>query len=270
MSNIFDCKHAQSRIIYWTRRVIENNRQRRAPCLAIISVGNNFASETYIRNKRNVCTKAGVETREIHYDSISQEDLLNTIEALNFDCGIDGIIVQLPLPEHLDKKAILNAIQAEKDVDGLAKKTMFTPCTPDGIMWLLNTNYIDLEGAHAVVIGRSDLVGKPMAKLLIEAGATTTVCNHYTENVGMFTRDADLIVCAVGKPKFLTADMVKKGAVVIDVGINRTPDGKIVGDVDFDNVASKCSHITTVPGGVGLLTTAAVAYHTAIAAGLQK
>lgn len=269
MSNVFDCKATQERILYWTKRVIENNRKGVPPCLAIVQVGNDFASEIYLRNKQKVCESVGITVKRMHFDeNISEEELIQEIGCLDYDPKVSGIIVQLPLPKHMNQKNIMNCILPEQDVDGLSHGSSFTPCTPDGIMWLLNTNHIDLEGAHAVVIGRSDLVGKPMAKLLIEAGATVTVCNHYTENVGMFTRDADLIICAVGKPKFLTADMVKEGAVVVDVGINRLPDGKVCGDVDFDNVAPKCSHITKVPGGVGLLTTAMVAYHTAVAQGL--
>lgn len=238
------------------------------PVLAVIVVGNNPASAAYVRGKHRDCDECGISCKVFEFDEhVEQETIESTIENLNNNDIVDGIIVQLPLPEHINADSLLNAISIEKDVDGFCAgnvgmlsldNSVFVPCTPLGITILLNYYKIDVAGKDCVVIGRSNIVGKPMAMLLTNLGATVTLCHSKTKDLARHTRDADLIVCAVGKPKFLTADMVKPGAIVIDVGINRGENGKMCGDVDFDNVSKKVSAITPVPGGVGLMTRAAL------------
>jgi methylenetetrahydrofolate dehydrogenase (NADP+)/methenyltetrahydrofolate cyclohydrolase len=234
------------------------------PGLVVILVGADPASEVYVRNKVNGCLAIGMHSEKINYDAaVDPEIVLKKIAELNADPNIHGILVQLPLPKHFDEEAVLEAIAVDKDVDGFHAENIgalaqgnprFIPCTPYGVMKMFEKGNVDLSGKEAVVIGRSNIVGKPMALLLINAGATVTVCNSRTRDLAGHTRRADILVAAVGKPRFVTADMVKPGAVVIDVGINRLPDGKLCGDVDFDSCKEVAGQITPVPGGVGPMT----------------
>ena len=234
------------------------------PGLAVVLVGEDPASAVYVRNKVKACADTGIHSVFEKYEaSLSEADLLARIDALNSDPTVHGILVQMPLPKHIDPHKVIEAISTSKDVDGYATLSAgelmtgqagFRPCTPYGCMKLIETTGIDLRGKHAVVIGRSNTVGKPMALLLLQANATVTVCHSATADMGYHTRQADVIVAAVGKRNVLTADMVKPGAVVIDVGMNRTPEGKLCGDVDFDGVQKVAGYITPVPGGVGPMT----------------
>ena len=234
------------------------------PGLAVIIVGDDPASHVYVRNKMRACAEVGFHSvlQTLPSDT-TQTALLAQIHALNDDSNIHGILVQMPLPKHIDNKAIIEAIAPEKDVDGFHESNLgalvvgnprFQPCTPYGVMKMLDHHKIAIEGQHAVVIGRSNIVGKPMALMLINRGATVTVCTSKTRDLTAITRQADILVVATGKAKMVTVDMVKNGAVVIDVGINRLPDGKLAGDVDFDGVKEKASFITPVPGGVCPMT----------------
>ncbi|MEY3627242.1 MAG: bifunctional methylenetetrahydrofolate dehydrogenase/methenyltetrahydrofolate cyclohydrolase FolD [Limnohabitans sp.] len=234
------------------------------PGLAVILVGDNPASQVYVRNKVKACEEAGFHSLLERYDaSLSQPALLEHIARLNLDERIHGILVQLPLPDHIDAQRVIEAISPEKDVDGFhiasAGALMtglpgFWPCTPYGCLKMLDSIGYDLKGKHAVVIGRSNIVGKPMALMLLQRNATVTVCHSGTQNLAHFTRQADVIVAAVGRRNVLTADMVKPGAVVLDVGMNRNDEGKLCGDVDFEGVRQVASYITPVPGGVGPMT----------------
>jgi len=234
------------------------------PGLAVILVGDDPASAVYVRNKIKACADTGVRSVFEKYEAtLSEEALLARIGALNADPAIHGILVQMPLPKHINPHKVIEAISTTKDVDGYATLSAgelmtgqpgFRPCTPYGCMKLIETTGIDLRSKHAVVIGRSNTVGKPMALLLLQANATVTICHSATADMGHHTRQADVIVAAVGKRNVLTADMVKPGAVVIDVGMNRNPEGKLCGDVDFAGVREVASHITPVPGGVGPMT----------------
>ena len=238
-------------------------RAGRKPCLAVIIVGEDPASQTYVRNKIAGCAEVGM--RSLHYeyaDGTPQSEIEKTLKDLAADDTVDGILVQLPLPKGYDERKLLFLIPDEKDVDGFSptnlgllamNKPRTISCTPFGVMKMLETTGVKLEGKNAVVIGRSNTVGKPMAMLLLNANCTVTVCHSKTENLAEITSKADILVAAIGRPKFVTADMVKDGAIVIDVGINRV-DGKLVGDVDFENVEKKASFITPVPGGVGPMT----------------
>lgn len=234
------------------------------PGLAVILVGEDPASQVYVRNKVNACVNVGMHSEKITYDAgVDQATVLAKIAELNADPNIHGILVQLPLPKHFDEEKVLEAIATEKDVDGFHAENVgalaqgnprFIPCTPYGVMKMFEKGGVDLTGKEAVVVGRSNIVGKPMALLLINAGATVTVCHSRTKDLLFHTQRADILVAAVGKPKMITGDMVKPGAVVIDVGINRLPDGKLCGDVDFDSCKEVASLITPVPGGVGPMT----------------
>ncbi len=234
------------------------------PGLAVILVGEDPASAVYVRNKVKACADTGIRSVFEKYEAtLSEADLLARIDSLNTDPSIHGILVQMPLPKHINPHKVIEAISASKDVDGYATLSAgelmtgqagFRPCTPYGCMKLIETTGIDLRGKHAVVIGRSNTVGKPMALLLLQANATVTVCHSATADMGHHTRQADVIVAAVGKRNVLTADMVKPGAIVIDVGMNRDDAGKLCGDVDFAGVRQVASHITPVPGGVGPMT----------------
>lgn len=238
------------------------------PVLAVIVVGDNPASKTYIQGKRKDCLECGIHCEVYHFDEeITTSELRQFIHKLNDDDDVNGILVQLPLPDTLDEKEILGEISILKDVDGfreenlgrlLTENPFFVPCTPAGIMKILNEFNIEIDGKRCVVIGRSNIVGKPMSLILTNAGGTVTLCHSHTKDLAEITRQADIIVCAVGKEKFLTADMVKDGVAVIDVGINRDENGKLCGDVDFENVSKKCSAITPVPNGVGLMTRVAL------------
>ncbi len=234
------------------------------PGLAVILVGEDPASHVYVRNKVKACGDVGFHSVLEKYDAdLSERALLDRIAALNADPAIHGILVQMPLPKHIDPSKVIEAIATSKDVDGysvlsagelVANLPGFRPCTPYGCMKLIETTGIDLRGKHAVVIGRSNTVGKPMALLLLQANATVTICHSATPDLGLYTRQADVVVAAVGRRNTLTADMVKPGAVVIDVGMNRDDAGKLCGDVDYAGVREVASHITPVPGGVGPMT----------------
>ena len=246
------------------------------PTLAVILVGEDKASQTYVRAKEKACNEYGIKSVAHRLsENTTQAELLALINVLNLDDSIHGILVQLPLPKHIDTNTVLATIDPAKDVDGFHAVNVgklvsgldgFVPCTPLGVMEILKEYGIDVAGLNAVVIGRSNIVGKPMANLLLNASATVTVTHSKTKNLKEICKNADLIVAAIGKPFFLKADMVKDGAVVVDVGINRLDDGRLVGDVDFDEVASKCSYITPVPGGVGPMTIAMLLNNTILAA----
>jgi methylenetetrahydrofolate dehydrogenase (NADP+)/methenyltetrahydrofolate cyclohydrolase len=234
------------------------------PGLAVILVGDNPASEVYVRNKAKACADIGMHSEVHKYSAdVPEEALLARIRELNRDPRIHGILVQLPLPPHIDNNKVLEAISPDKDADGFHLYNMgglvtggsvFPPCTPYGVMALLDHYEIPLEGANAVVVGRSNIVGKPMALMLLARNATVSICTSKTRDLRLYTRLADILVVATGKPRMITADMVKPGACVIDVGINRLPDGKLVGDVDFDGVKEVAGFLTPVPGGVGPMT----------------
>jgi methylenetetrahydrofolate dehydrogenase (NADP+) / methenyltetrahydrofolate cyclohydrolase len=246
------------------------------PGLATVLVGDNPASRVYVRNKIKSCADVGMhaEVHELSADT-TEDALLAKIAELNANAAIHGILVQLPLPRGIDPQRVLQSIALEKDVDGFSWSNLgalvdghpqLVPCTPLGVMHMLDAANVELEGRHAVVIGRSSIVGKPMALLLIGRGATVTVCNSRTPDLASFTRNADVLVAAAGRARLVTADMVKAGAVVIDVGINRLPDGKLAGDVDYDGVKEQAGAISPVPGGVGRMTVAMLVSNTVLAA----
>jgi methylenetetrahydrofolate dehydrogenase (NADP+)/methenyltetrahydrofolate cyclohydrolase len=234
------------------------------PGLAVILVGQNPASQIYVRNKIKACHDANIHSELINLDeNTSQEELLVKIHELNTNSAIHGILVQLPLPSHIDSFSVLESINPDKDVDGfhvanagalMTGKPSFIPCTPYGCMKMLESIDYPIRGARAVIVGASNIVGKPMALLLLQAGATVTICNSKTKDLSAHTKEADILVVATGKPKMIQAQMVKTGAAVIDVGINRLPDGKLCGDVDYDAVKYVAGWITPVPGGVGPMT----------------
>ena len=252
---------------------------RRAPALAVVLVGNNPASEIYVRNKKRSCEKVGI--RSVAFDlpaSTTQAELLAIVDQVNADPEIDGILVQLPLPAHMDADAVIERIDPKKDVDGFhpynigrlaLKMPLLRPCTPRGVMTMLEMSGIDPKGKHAVIIGASNIVGRPMALELLLARATITVCHSATADLAAEVRRADIVVAAVGKPGFVPGDWIKEGAVVVDVGINRLPDGKVVGDVDFAAASERASWITPVPGGVGLMTVATLLQNTLDSANLH-
>ena len=239
---------------------------KRVPKLAVILVGDNQASQVYVRNKEKACGYVGMESLRINRDAnFSEEDLLKLIDELNHDESVDGILVQLPLPKTIDEEKVLKAIAPEKDVDGfhpanIAKLFLneegFIPCTPYGMMVMLEEIGYDLDGKEVVVVGRSNIVGKPVALLALHHNATVTIAHSHTKNLQEVTSRADVLIAAIGKAKFFTADYVKEGAVVLDVGMNRDENGKLCGDVDFDDVKEKVAAITPVPGGVGPMTIA--------------
>ena len=236
----------------------------RQPGLAVVLVGDNPASQVYVRNKVKACEENGIHSVLEKYPAqMSEAELLARIDALNADPAIHGILVQLPLPAHIDSHKVIEAIAAEKDVDGfhisnagllMTGQPLFRPCTPYGVVKLLEHEGIAIEGKNVVVVGASNIVGKPMALMLMQQDATVCICHAKTRDLAQFTLLADILVVAAGKPNLIVPQMVKTGAVVIDVGINRLPDGRLVGDVDFEGVRKKASHITPVPGGVGPMT----------------
>lgn len=246
------------------------------PCLAVLLVGDDPASQVYVRGKANDCEACGIESRVIRLPAgTTQAELLARLGTLAADSAVHGILVQLPLPRHIDPAAVIEAIPPEKDVDGftpvnagrlLNGEPCFAPCTPAGCLRMIEAAGVDLDGKHAVVVGRSNIVGKPAALLLMQKNATVTVCHSHTRDLAAVCRTADILIAAVGKARFITADMVKPGAVVIDVGINRGADGKLHGDVDFAPVSEIASYITPVPGGVGLMTRAMLMLNTVQAA----
>ncbi len=248
-------------------------RYGRVPHLAVILVGEDPASQTYVRGKEKACELVGIRNTTFRLGAeTTQEELLSRIAALNADPQVDGILVQLPLPEGIDEARIIEAIDRDKDVDGFhplnvaglwMKRPCTVACTPKGILRLLDEAGVTLQGKRAVVVGRSQIVGLPTAKLLLDRNATVTICHSRTRDLGAVTREAEVLVVAIGRPRFITGDMVGEGAVVIDVGVNRDPvSGKLCGDVDFDAVAPKASVITPVPGGVGPMTIACLLENT--------
>jgi len=257
-------------------RVQSLTERARTPGLAVILVGDNPASQVYVRNKVKACEQVGIHSLlEKTPDSLTEIELLLKIKALNEDPKIHGILVQLPLPAHIDAQKVIEAISPEKDVDGfhissagalMSGTQGFWPCTPFGCMKMLESIHYDLKGKHAVVIGRSNIVGKPMAMMLLQKNATVTICHSHTQNLADLTRQADLIVAAVGVRNVLTKDMVKPGAVVLDVGMNRDDNGKLCGDVDFPGVSEVSSYLTPVPGGVGPMTITMLLHNTVLAA----
>lgn len=250
------------------------------PGLAVIIVGDDPASQVYVRNKERACEECGFYSKKYALPAdTTQQELNNLVMQLNTDPKINGILCQLPLPSHLDDKEVINLIDPIKDVDAFHPVNVgaimigdynFLPCTPAGVMELIHSTGIDVGGKKAVVMGRSNIVGKPMAMLLLHENATVEITHSRTQNLADITSQADILVAAIGKAKFVTADMVKQGAVVIDVGMNRDGDGKLCGDVDYDSVKDKCSYITPVPGGVGPMTIAMLMQNTLTAAKIQN
>lgn len=256
------------------------NEQNIEVCLAVILVGNDPASTVYVANKRKDCDQLGIASKEYALpEETTMEELLSLIKELNEDKAVNGILCQLPLPKHLDETKVLEAISPIKDVDAfhpenvgriMAGKYDFLPCTPAGIMEMLDYYKIDAQGKNCVVIGRSNIVGKPMAMLMLHANATVTICHSRTKDLAAVCRGADILISAVGRAGFVTEDMVKPGAVVIDVGINRNKDGKLCGDVDYEKAEKVASMITPVPGGVGPMTRAMLMCNTVTAAKKQN
>ena len=250
------------------------------PCLAVILVGEDPASQVYVRGKAKDCGECGIDSRVLRLpESTTQEQLLTLVHQLAEEKAVNGILVQLPLPAHIDEKAVIDAIPPEKDVDGFSPVNVgrmqigepcYLPCTPAGCVRMIESTGTSIDGKHAVVIGRSNIVGKPAAILLLAKNATVTICHSHTSNLKELCASADILVAAVGKAGFVTGDMVKPGAVVIDVGINRGADGKLHGDVDFAAAAEKASFITPVPGGVGPMTRAMLMKNTVQAAARQN
>lgn len=280
MSNIIDGKLVSSAVkARVAGEVKELNKKGISVCLAVILVGNDPASQIYVANKKKACEQLGIISKEYLLPAnTSQEELLALIQELNEDKTVNGILCQLPLPKGLDEKVVIETIDPNKDVDAFhpvnVGKIMigdydFLPCTPAGVMEMLNYYNIDISGKECVVIGRSNIVGKPMGMLLLHKNGTVTLCHSRTKNLSEATARADILVAAVGKAKFVTADMVKPDAVVIDVGMNRE-NGKLCGDVDFDAVSQKASYITPVPGGVGPMTIAVLMQNTLTAAKRQN
>ena len=249
-------------------------------CLAVIIVGDNPASRVYVNNKKKSCAELGIKSLEYALpEDTTEEELLSLIDELNSDDSVDGILCQLPLPKHICEKNVINSISPRKDVDAFHPENVghimigdytFLPCTPAGVMEMLKEYEIEIAGKNCVVVGRSNIVGKPMTMLLLKENATVTVCHSRTKDLASFTREADILVSAVGKVGLITADMVKENAVVIDVAINRLENGKLCGDVDFENVKEKASFITPVPGGVGPMTIAVLMKNTVKAAENRK
>ena len=246
------------------------------PCLAVLLAGDDPASKIYVRNKKRACEEIGIESRELLFpESVTEEELIAQIRALNADPAVDAMLVQLPLPRHINEARVLAEIAPEKDADGFhvvnagrlfTGQTSVLPCTPAGCMELLRRAGVEFSGKHAVVVGRSNIVGKPMAMLLLNEHCTVTVCHSRTKDLARFTRDADILVAAVGRPGMITGEMIKPGAAVIDVGINRLDNGKLMGDVDFASAEPVAGAITPVPGGVGPMTIAMLMQNAILAA----
>lgn len=284
MSVVIDGKaFAQQLCDKLTSEVAELKTKSVRPTIAVILVGDDPASHVYVRNKVRRCEELGIRSIEQRYDSdLTQAELLAKIDELNNDQTVHGILVQLPLPKQIDEKSVINAISAEKDVDGFHIENVgslvvgaegMIPCTPLGCLMLLQDQLGDLSGKHAVVIGRSNIVGKPMSILLLQQSCTVTTVHSRTQNIEELCRQADIVVAAVGVPRLVKADWIKEGAVIIDVGMNRIEEGgksKLVGDVDYDDVFDKCAGVTPVPGGVGPMTIACLMYNTVAAAKRQS
>lgn len=281
MAQIIDGKLVSKQV---RERVANETKQLKekgvTPGLAVIIVGNDPASQVYVRNKEKACEEVGFYSEKFALpEETTQEELNALVEKLNKNDKINGILCQLPLPSHLDDKEVINLIDPIKDVDAFHPVNVgaimigdynFLPCTPAGVMELIHSTGVDVTGKKAVVIGRSNIVGKPMAMLLLHENATVEITHSRTVDLAGITREADILVAAIGKAKFVTADMVKKGAVVIDVGMNRDENSKLCGDVDFESVKDKCSYITPVPGGVGPMTISMLMQNTLTAAKIQN
>ncbi|MFV0439918.1 MAG: bifunctional methylenetetrahydrofolate dehydrogenase/methenyltetrahydrofolate cyclohydrolase FolD [Lachnospirales bacterium] len=278
MDKIISGTLLRNEILYSLKIEIEENNY--SPTLAVVFVGDDTASKVYIKNKVKACDKVGISSIVINLDKdTSENELLKTIEDLNNDKDINGILVQLPLPKHMDEDKVIEAVHPLKDVDCFSSinvgklhldKPTFAPCTPLGIVNLLKKYNVDLSGKDVVVIGRSNIVGKPIAALLLKEDATVTICHSKTENLKDFTQKADVLIVALRKPKFIGKDYVKEGAVVVDVGIHRDENNKLCGDVDFDDVIDKVSKITPVPGGVGPMTIATLLQNCLLAYKIQN
>lgn len=277
MATIIDGKELSKKLKEKMKdRVAQMRQQDIVPKLVVVLVGNNSASEVYVRNKHKACGEVGIESEVIKMpEETTQQELLDVVKGLNEDRTVDGILVQLPLPGQINEKVVLRSILPEKDVDGFHPVNVgllsigddcYAPATPSGIIAMFKEYGIEIAGKHCVIIGRSNIVGKPMAALLLRHNATVTVCHSKTQNLGELTRQADIVIVATGHRHTLTADMVKEGAVVIDVGMNRNELGKLCGDVDFDEVKEKASFITPVPGGVGPMTITELLENTILAA----
>ncbi len=277
MATIIDGKELSKKLKEQMKdRVAQMRQQGIVPKLVVVLVGNNSASEVYVRNKHKACGEVGIESEVIKMpEETTQQELLDVVKGLNEDRTVDGILVQLPLPSQINEKVVLRSILPEKDVDGFHPVNVgllsigddcYAPATPSGIIAMFKEYGIEIAGKHCVIIGRSNIVGKPMAALLLRHNATVTVCHSKTQNLSELTRQADIVIVATGHRHTLTADMVKEGAVVIDVGMNRNELGKLCGDVDFDEVKEKASFITPVPGGVGPMTITELLENTILAA----
>ncbi|MDE5729199.1 MAG: bifunctional methylenetetrahydrofolate dehydrogenase/methenyltetrahydrofolate cyclohydrolase FolD [Clostridia bacterium] len=278
MATIIDGKALAAEMRQLIKQGVDGYKQKynREIGLAVVMAGDNPASQVYVRNKIKACEEVGIKSFSYTLPkNSSQNDVEELVKALAEDDKINGILVQLPLPAHLDAEKVLKLIPTAKDVDGFSAENIgklamneecLVACTPNGVMKMLEHYNINVSGKRAVVVGRSNIVGKPMAMLLLNADATVTVCHSRTKNLKAECLNADILIAAVGKAKFITADMVKEGAVVIDVGMNRDENGKLCGDVDFESVKEKCSYITPVPGGVGPMTITMLMYNTLQAA----
>ncbi|MEZ3438471.1 MAG: bifunctional methylenetetrahydrofolate dehydrogenase/methenyltetrahydrofolate cyclohydrolase FolD [Oscillospiraceae bacterium] len=277
-ANIIDGKAISAAVKEQVRDEIA--RDKLTVGLAVVIVGDDPASRVYVNNKKKACEFCGIKSYEYALPAeTTQEELLELVDTLNADKNVNGILVQLPLPKHLDEKAVIERISPDKDVDAFHESNVgrimignysFLPCTPAGCMELIHSTGVEVAGKECVVIGRSNIVGKPMAMLLLHENGTVTVCHSKTHNLAEVCRRADILIAAVGRPNFVTADMVKPGAVVIDVGINRLDNGKLCGDVKFDEVSEIAGRITPVPGGVGPMTIAMLMRNTVTAARIQK
>lgn len=281
MATIIDGKAVSAAVKEEIKKEVEQLKEKGVtPGLAVIIVGDNAASRVYVNNKKKACLDLGIKSEEYALpEETTEKELLDLIELLNSREDINGILCQLPLPAHLSEDKVIAAISPEKDVDAFHVTNVgrimlgdyhFLPCTPAGVMELLRSTGVDVEGKHCVVIGRSNIVGKPMAMLMLHQNATVTICHSRTKNLAEICKQADILVVAIGRAKFVGADMVKPGAVVIDVGMNRPADGKLCGDVDFDAVEPIASAITPVPGGVGPMTIAMLMRNTLTAAKIQN
>ena len=280
MAKILDGKAVSQRIKDELRAEVDELRKNGKEIgLAVIIVGDNPASRIYVNNKKKACEQLGIHSEEFALPAeTTEEELKALVEKLNNDSSIDGILVQLPLPKHINEEAVINTISAKKDVDAFHPSNVgkimignydFLPCTPAGVMELIAESGISVEGKNCVVVGRSNIVGKPQAMLLLQKNGTVTICHSRTKDLAAVTREADILVAAVGVPELIKGDMIKEGAVVIDVGMNRLPDKKLVGDVDFAECEKKAAAITPVPGGVGPMTIAMLMKNTVKAATLK-
>ncbi len=282
MANLIDGKQISANVKEQVRIETEQLKEKHGiqPALAVVIVGNDPASRVYVNNKKKACELVGFKSFEYALpEDTTQEELLELVHTLNEDSNVNGILVQLPVPKQIDDKAIIQAISPEKDVDAFHAENVgqimigdykFLPCTPAGVMELIDSTGVEISGKKCVVIGRSNIVGKPMAMLLLHRSGTVAICHSRTVDLPSITREADILVAAVGKANFVTGDMVKEGAVVIDVGMNRLENGKLCGDVNFAEVEPKASYITPVPGGVGPMTIAMLMKNTLTATKLQN